>query len=100
MESLEKELLLHELNNYGYQLVQSATSSPEATLTKMIESDDLRIIEGIPVVLTHLFTHNQSLNLSTFEKTLPSRLQRRFRLLAAITYIFLFWVPESEHARE
>jgi hypothetical protein len=36
----------------------------------------------------------------TVELSLPAPLQKRFRVLAAVTYQFLFWVPGSEPARK
>ncbi len=99
MDTLENELLLYQLNDYGYQLAKSATADPQVTLARMIDSTDLRILEGVPVVLTNILMHGQQFDFSEFEKKLPSGLQRRFRVLASITYFFLLWVPESAPMR-
>lgn len=101
MEPLEKELLLQDVARYGYQLVSpSSSSDPARVLHKMLTSDDGRVLEGVPVVLTNILLSNPEFDLEGVERDLPSALQKRFRLLAAVTCQFIFWVEESDLARK
>jgi hypothetical protein len=100
MDSLEKELLLRDVERYGYHLALPTTSNPAQVLHRMLTSEDGRILEGVPVVLTHMLLSKQSVNLNEVELGLPSGLQRRFRVLCAVTYQFLFWVPDSDSVRK
>ena len=100
MDSLEKELLLRDVEKYGYHLAQPVTTNPAQVLQRMVASDDGRVLEGVPVVLTHVLLSNKSFDLESVESSLPSALQKRYRMLAAVTYLFLFVVPESEAARK
>lgn len=97
---VEKELLLHDLDRYGYSLVQPTVSDPASVLTRMLNSKDGRVLEGVPVVLTHMLVHGQKLDLEGLEQALPAALKRRLRMLAAVTYQFMFWVSNSEAARK
>lgn len=100
MDTLEKELLLRDVEKYGYHLAQPGTANPAQVLQRMLMSDDGRVLEGVPVVLTNVLLSNKSFDLKSVESSLPSALQKRFRVLAAVTYLFLFWVPESDSARK
>lgn len=100
MDTLEKELLLRDLENYGYHLAQPARSNPAQVLQRMVMSDDGRVLEGVPVVLTHVLLADKDFDLQSVEMSLPSELQKRFRVLAAATHLFLFFVPDSEAARK
>jgi|AGTN01.2.fsa_nt_gi hypothetical protein len=101
MEPLEKELLLRELDRFGYHLIRSEQPvSPSKVLQQMLEAHEIRLLEGVPVVLSNmLLFEKKPLDLLDLEKQLPGSLQKRFRMLAAVTYLFLFWVPESDVAR-
>lgn len=97
MESLERELLLRDAGKYGYNLAQVSARHPAEVLRKMLGSDEVRILEGIPVVLAHLLMNGEDdLDLFELEESLSSSLKKRFRTCAAITYWFLFWVPDSK----
>ncbi len=100
MDSLEKQLLLRDIEKYGYFLVQSENTPPQMVLTQMVSAADARVLEGVPVVLTNMMMKNQKLSLVQVESELPKGLQLRFRMLVAVTYLFLFWVPESEAVRK
>lgn len=99
MDNLEKQLLLRDLDRYGYSLVQPESSNASETLSRMLRSDEGRLLEGIPVVLTNVLMNKHKLDLEDFEESLPNALQRRFRILAALTYFFLLLVPDSDYAR-
>lgn len=99
MDSLEKQLLLRDLDQYGYSLAGGPTPDPRQTLERMLKSDDGRILEGVPVVLTNVLLSEPEFDLEKFEKQLPTSLQRRFRMLAALTNHFLLWLPKSEKTR-
>jgi hypothetical protein len=100
MDTLEKELLLRDVEKYGYHLVQTGTDNPAKVLQRMVMSDDGRVLEGVPVVLTNVLLSKNSFDVKSVEASLPSAMQKRFRVLAAVTYLFLFWVPESDLARQ
>jgi hypothetical protein len=100
MDSLEKELLLRDVEKYGYHLALPGTTNPAQVLQRMLMSDDGRVLEGVPVVLTNVLLSNKTFDLKSVESSLPSALQKRFRVLAAVTYLFLFWVSESDSARK
>lgn len=101
MDTIDKELLLRDVGRYGYHLVQPQSASAEDVLHRMLLSDDGRVLEGVPVVLSHvLHSVDQELDLQALEHSLPAGLQKRFRILSAVTYAFLFFVPESEFARK
>jgi hypothetical protein len=99
MDPLEKEILLRETERYGYQLMQPSAPSPVETLSKMLTAEDIRILEGVPVVLTNVLMNNESFDLNALEYSLPDGLKKRFRIFAAITLLFLFWVPQAESSR-
>jgi hypothetical protein len=100
MEPLEKQLMMRDAERFGFQLMSPADDLPAKLLQRMVESDDGRVLEGFPVVLTNMLMQHSNLNLLETEKELPSSLQRRFRMLACVTYIFFFWVPTGEDARK
>jgi hypothetical protein len=95
MDTIEDELFYNELERYGYNLLRSKASNPSAVLLKMLTSKDGRILEGVPVVLTNMLLNGQLSSLAKIEEEMPQPLQRRFRMLAAITLCFVFLVPES-----
>lgn len=100
MDALEKELLLRDVEKYGYHLAQPVTANPAQVLQRMVMSDDGRVLEGVPVVLTNVLLSKKDFDPESVELSLPHALQKRFRILAAVTYLFLFWVPESESGRK
>jgi hypothetical protein len=100
MEALEKELLLRDVEKYGYYLASSASADPAGVLKRMVASDDGRVLEGVPVVLSNVLMSGKKLDLESVELSLPASLQKRFRVLSAVTYHFLFWVSDSELARK
>lgn len=100
MDSIERELLLRDVELYGYHLAQTAGTSPALVLKRMLESSDGRILEGVPVVLTHILDSVKGFQPDSVESLLPSALQKRFRILTAVTYLFLLWAPEGESARK
>lgn len=100
MESLEKQLLLRDLDRFGYSLARTEGADAAQTLGRMLRSDEGRMLEGVPVVLTNVLMNKHEFNLEDFEKSLPTPLQRRFRTLAALTHFFLLLVPDSEDARQ
>lgn len=100
MESLERELLLKDAGQYGYNLAQVSARHPAEVLRKMLVSEEGRILEGIPVVLAHIVMNNEEvLDLFELEESLPSNLRKRFRICVAVTYWFLVWVPDSKSAQ-
>lgn len=100
MDPLEKELLMRDVERYGYHLAMPKSDDPGNVLSRMLTSDDGRVLEGVPVVLTNMLVNEQQVDLEETEMALSSAFQRRFRMLAAVTYLFLFWVPDSDSARK
>lgn len=100
MDPLDKELLLRDLERYGYPLAHSQISSTSKVLERMLESNENRVLEGVPIVLCNMLIENEKLDLRGCEMELQKVNQKRFRILSAITYFFLFWVPESDNSRE
>jgi hypothetical protein len=100
MDALEKQLLLRDVEKYGYHLVQPEKANPAEVLGRMVTSDDGRVLEGVPIVLTHVLLSAKDFDPESVEVSLPDPMQKRFRVLAAVTYQFLFWVPGSEPARK
>ena len=100
MEPIDNELLLRDAERYGYQLFQASKENPEETLVRMLQTDDLRLLEGVPVVLANMLARTPNMSLTSVEERLPGGLQKRFRLFAAVTTLFSFWVPSSEVGRE
>jgi hypothetical protein len=100
MEPLEKQLLMRNAERYGYHLVSPSSTPASEVLKQMIASDDGRVLEGVPVVLTNMLMTQQPLTLKEVEAELKHALQRRFRMLVSVTYLFLFWVPGSEAVRK
>jgi len=100
MDSLERELLIKDAGQYGYSLAQTSSREPSEVLRKMLLSKEGRILEGIPVVLAHILLNGEnSLDLMVLEESLPSNLRKRFRICTAVTFWFLFWVPNSKPAQ-
>ena len=52
MDSLEKELLLRDLDRFGYHLAQPQSTNATSVLSRMLQSNDGRVLEGVAVVLT------------------------------------------------
>lgn len=100
MEPLERELMFRDAEKYGYHLAHSAKGSPTDLLRRMVSSDDPRVLEGVPVVLTNVLLTEKEFDPESVESALASALQKRFRILAAVTYLFLFWVPDSDSVRK
>jgi hypothetical protein len=100
MEPLEKQLLMRNAERYGYQLVGPSGMQASEVLKQMVGEKDGRVLEGVPVVLTNMLMTQQPLVLKDAEGALNHALQRRFRMLVAVTYHFLFWVPGSETVRK
>src|SRR5688572_22092324 len=100
MDALEKELLFRDLERYGYHLAHSSTANPAGVLQRMVMSDDGRVLEGVPVVLSNVLMSRKELDLEEVESSLPGALQKRFRVLCAVTHLLLFLVPESDGARK
>ena len=100
MDSLEKQLMLRDAEKYGYQLVSFDSADPVTLLRRMVESNDGRVLEGIPVVLTNMLMQQVEVDFQEIERQLQTALQRRFRMFVCITYLFFFWVPEGESARK
>lgn len=100
MDSLERELLFRDLELYGYQLSHPGASDPAAVLQRMVASEDGRILEGVPVVLSNILMAGKRINLESVENDLPLALQKRFRILSALTHLLLVQVSGSEQARK
>jgi len=100
MESINRELLLYDLERFGYPLVHKNETEPAEILSAMLQTKEGRVLEGVPVVLTHMLLKKSLPALEEVESKIDNSMQRRFRMLAAITCIFLFWLPDSQPEQE
>jgi hypothetical protein len=84
--------LLSAMSQYGYSLLQpDQMADPNELLTALSQSDDVRVLEGFPVVLANaLRKRPNAVNLRAAENLLkdePSR--ERFRRLTALSFYLL-----------
>ncbi|HEY9680123.1 MAG TPA: hypothetical protein V6C86_00850 [Oculatellaceae cyanobacterium] len=102
MDSLENELFFDELGRYGYQLFRTESAEKTAhVLRKIVTSDDARILEGFPIVFSNILLDGLlTFDLVEFENSLPKAYQRRFRMLVAVSYHFIFVIPNNLEARQ
>ena len=84
--------LLSAMSQYGYSLLQpEQMADPNELLTALSQSDDVRVLEGFPVVLANaLEKHRDAVNLRAAEALLKDESARgRFRRLTALS-LYLF----------
>ncbi len=61
MKAANKSELLENLASYGYPLLQpSASGSAESVLKSLLKQDDVRLLEGFPVVLGNVLKEKES----------------------------------------
>jgi hypothetical protein len=104
MDTIKKRILLNDLASFGYPLLeQSGTEDPATTLSELIKTGDIRLLEGFPIVLTTCLQNKElssRFDLDILEKQLPSAtLRKRFRLLLAVTLYLLALIPESAQSK-
>lgn len=75
-----KEELLAALARFGYPLLEpEAMDDPNQLLASLVESKDVRLLEGFPIVLANcLFNRDTELDLIKVEKMLPNKQTHRF----------------------
>ncbi len=105
MESDVKARLYRDLKEWGYPLLEPAeTVEPGDLLKELVQQDDVRLLEGFPVVLSTWLMHQKPapfLNLVVLEDNLASAAtKKRFRLLTAITWYLISMIPESSKCRK
>ena len=99
MDTVDKQLLLKDLSDFGYQLLTPKGSAVDVLL-RQVSSDEGRLLEGVPVVLTNVLEGEDEFNLVLVETKLPHQYQKRFRMLAAVTVLLNNLVPDNEKVSE
>lgn len=101
---MNREQLLENLAHYGFPLlrVSPSVAEPEAVLRDLLSQKDVRLLEGFPVVLAHLFKERSSLEWEkpgwNPSKELSSTQELRLRyLLAAGHLLFLEFEQGKRH---
>ncbi len=105
MESSIRPGLYRDLDDWGYSLLTpDEKSDPSQLLMELTRSDEVRLLEGFPVVLSAWLSSEEGSALSTklveMENGLASAGEKkRFRLLVAATWQLLLSQPELEEKR-
>ncbi|MFI5348001.1 MAG: hypothetical protein ACHQ2Z_00535 [Elusimicrobiota bacterium] len=95
------EQLLAAMGEYGYALFEpNQMTDPNKVLTALSSSDDVRVLEGFPVVLANALEKNRSaVDLRAAEASLNNDAAReRFRRLTALSF-YLFGVFGFENLK-
>jgi hypothetical protein len=95
--------LYGDLSDWGYSLLRThVTARPDQLLQELVHSDDLRLLEGFPVVLS-AWLRKETLGPSELEMTedgLESASnKKRFRLLTGVSWQLMLALPESDEQR-
>jgi hypothetical protein len=103
MEPTIRMDLYGDLSDWGYSLLRThAMAKPDRLLQELVHSDDLRLLEGFPVVLC-AWLRKELLGPSALEMTeegLESAGdKKRFRLLTGISWQLMLALPESDKQR-
>jgi ribosomal protein L21E len=92
MNKMTEEELLDRLAGYGYPLLKTAGSPPEELLENLLEQDDVRLLEGFPVVFSRMLKEADELR---WEKkdwrplSLSPKVRLRLPFLLALTLLLL-----------
>lgn len=90
----QKDNLLNQLSYYGFTLMKPAVSTaPETVLENLLKQDDVRLLEGFPVVLVNAFREKKKLAWED-SKWVPSdhfskKSLQRFPYLLFMTFLLL-----------
>lgn len=103
MESSVRPGLYRDLEDWGYGLLRpQETAGPAELLKELVRGEDVRLLEGFPVVLCSwmLKKPDSALPLLDIEESLASAGdKKRFRLLVGITWQLLLMLPGSDAQR-
>lgn len=99
MDTVDKQLLLRDLSEYGYQL-HTPKGSAVDVLLRQVASNEGRLLEGVPVVLTNVLENEKEFSPEEVETQLPNQYQKRFRMLAAVSLLLNNLVPDNERVSE
>lgn len=104
MESSVRPELYRDLADWGYGLIRfEKRADPGELLRELVKTDEVRLLEGFPVVLTSWLTESESLpiRLDQVESGLESAGEKkRFRLLVASTWQLLGTHEGLEESRQ
>ena len=93
MKSPDQKTLMNQLTEYGYPLMKrTVTAEPEQVMEDLLAQEDVRLLEGFPVVLAHALKRKESLkweNKKWRPDALPKKRNRRMVYLLALSY-YLF----------
>lgn len=92
MKALDRGELLENLASYGYTLMKPvSTSEPEVVLENLLKQDDVRLLEGFPVVLGYTLREKESFGWENSkwypEKELPRKSEQRLSYFLALSYL-------------
>jgi hypothetical protein len=93
MDAIEKEKLLLAMGDFGYPLISSTVFDLKETLLQIVRSDEHRILEGFPVVMSNVLAREKVIDLQEVEAKLHSAsLRKRLHILCAVThYLATYW---------
>jgi len=102
MKNSEKAELLSHLAQYGYALaVPPSSVAPDKVLGELLRQDDVRLLEGFPVVLANALSEKEMLAWEdkkwSPEKVFSVKIQKRWAALTALSLLLfrLFGVPKG-----
>ncbi|MBI3307610.1 MAG: hypothetical protein HYZ84_07390 [Candidatus Omnitrophica bacterium] len=102
MDKMTKDQLLDNLASYGYPLLMPASNKPEELLENLLEQDDVRLLEGFPVVFTNMLKEKEELKWEKVDwqpNLLSRKAQTRLPFLLALT-VLLFQFNKVEKKYE
>lgn len=101
MTRLANDVLLENLAEYGYPLLMPKSHLPEEVMTSLLDQDDMRLLEGFPVVFFNALQEKDvlewELNPRSFESFSPKALARLSYLLAFSLLLFTRYAVEEKH---
>lgn len=101
-----KAVLMDQLEHYGYELMRPATTaSPEEVLRNLLNQDEVRLLEGFPVVLANALRQKEKLAWENPKwqpaQDFSKQAKHRFAVLLAMTHLLLklYGLEEESSAR-
>lgn len=94
MKAMDKDTLMDRLARYGYVLMRpNPAEQPEKLLLSLLKQNDVRLLEGVPVVLAHLLQKKEALQWESKawrpEDELSKKVEHRWAIMLVLSF-FLF----------
>lgn len=94
MKKQNKQELMTHLEQYGYPLMQPAlTAPPEKVLKELLNQNDLRLLEGFPVVLANVLRETTDFSWENAKwrpaKEFSKPAEHRLTVMLVLTYLLL-----------